>query len=105
MDFINPEQLKEPVKIENQLMSLFCYIVISAMENCRLFRCRLFGHSNHHTQHPIIYLPLKVEKEAQVRVKTAEKLSRGGIWVADTSINACTDESRSIQLQVKSIGN
>jgi len=33
------------------------------------------------------------------------KVKPGGIWLVDTSINALTNESKLIQLQVKSLGN
>jgi hypothetical protein len=33
------------------------------------------------------------------------KIRPGGIWVVGTSINALTNESKSIQLQAKSLGN
>ena len=97
MDFINPEQLKEPVEIEKAIdepVMLYRNLDDGQLQtfSLQIIRSRESSYSA-----PYYLLTVESRKGSSSSVKTAEKSSRVVFGVADTSINACTDESRSMQ--------
>ena len=105
MGFINIEQLTEPMEIERSINEPVLFYQRLDDGELKTFALRVI-----HSQEPSYSVPyqlLTVEsrKGSSSSSENGGKVKPGGIWVVDTSINALTDESKSIQLQVKSLDN
>ena len=105
MGFINPEQLNEPVEIEKSINEpvLFCRRLDDG--ELQTFALRIIRSQESSYSVPYHLLTVESRKESSSSSENGGNVKPGGIWAVDTSISALTDESKSIQLQVKSIGN
>ena len=105
MGFINPEQLKEPVEIEKAIDEPVLLYRNLGDGELQTFSLRIVRSQESSYSAPYHLLTVESRNGSSSSSENGGKLKPGGIWVADTSINAFTDESESIQLQVKSLGN
>jgi hypothetical protein len=105
MGFINPEQLKEPVEIEKAIDEPVLLYRNLGDGELQTFSLRIIQSQESSYSAPYYLLTIESRKGSSSSSKNGGKVKPGGIWVADTSINAFTDESKSIQLQVKGLGN
>jgi hypothetical protein len=105
MGFINPEQLKEPVEIEKSVNEPVLFYHHLDDGELQTFALRIIRSQESSYPAPYQLLTVESRKGSSSSSENGGKLKPGGIWVVDTSIDAFTDESKSIQLQVKSVGN
>jgi hypothetical protein len=105
MGFINPEQLKKPVEIEKSIDEPVLLYRNLGDGELQTFSLRIIRSQGSSYSAPYHLLTVESRKGNSSSSENGGKLKPGGIWVADTSINAFTDESNSIKLQVKSLGN
>ena len=105
MGFINPEQFKEPVEIEKSINEPVLFYRCLGDGELQTFAFRIIRSKESSYTAPYHLLTVESRKGSSSSSENGGKLKPGGIWVVDTSINAFTDESKSIQLQVKSLGN
>jgi hypothetical protein len=54
---------------------------------------------------PYNLLIVESRKGSSTSSENSGKVRLGGVWVVDTSVNTVNSEGKSIQLQVKSLGN
>ena len=105
MGFINPEQLSEPVEIEKPINEPVLFYHRLDDGELHTFALRIIRSQESSYSGPYHLLTVESRKGSSSSSENGGKVEPGGIWVADTSINALTDESKSIQLQVKSLEN
>ncbi|MGB2866395.1 MAG: PLD nuclease N-terminal domain-containing protein [Sedimentisphaerales bacterium] len=105
MGFINPEQLNEPVEIERPINEPVLFYRRLGDGELQTFALRIIRSQESSYLAPYHLLTVESRKGSSSSSENGGKVKPGGIWVVDTSINALTDESKSIQLQVKSLGN
>ena len=105
MGFINPEQLMEPVEIEKPINEPILFYRCLGDGELQTFALRIVRSQESSYLVPYYLLTVESRKGSSSSSENGGKVKPGGIWVADTSINALTAESKSIQLQVKSLGN
>jgi len=105
MGFINPEQLEEPVEIEKSIDEPVLFYRHLDDGELQTFALRIVRSQESLHSAPYHLLTVESRNGSSRSSENGGKLGPGGIWVIDTSINAFTDESKSIQLQVKSLGN
>ncbi len=105
MGFINPEQLNEPVEIEKPINEPVLFYRRLGDGELQTFALRIIRSQESSYLVPYHLLTVESRKGSSSSSENGGKVKPGGIWAVDTSINALTDESKSIQLQVKSLGN
>lgn len=105
MGFINPEQLKEPVEIEKAIDEPVLLYRNLGDGELHTFALRIIRSQESSYLVPYHLLTVESRNGNSSSNENGGKLKPGGIWVVDTSINAFTDENKSIQLQVKSLGD
>ncbi|OHB81441.1 MAG: hypothetical protein A2Z38_02300 [Planctomycetes bacterium RBG_19FT_COMBO_48_8] len=105
MGFINPEQLNEPVEIEKSINEPILFYRRLDDGELQTFALQIIRSQESSYLVPYHLLTVESRKGSSSSSENSGKVKAGGIWVADTSINALNDESKSIQLQVKSLGN
>jgi hypothetical protein len=105
MGFINPEQLKEPFEIEKSIDEPVLFYRYLDDGELQTFALRIIRSQESSYSAPYHLLTVESRNGGSSSTENRGKLGPGGIWVVDTSINAFTEESKSIQLQVKSLGN
>jgi hypothetical protein len=103
--FIGPEQLKEPVEIEKSVDEPVLFYSRLDDGELQTVALRIIRSQESSYTAPYQLLTVESRKDSSSSIENVGKLKPGGIWVVDTSIDAFTDEGKSIQLQVKSIGN
>ncbi len=105
MGFINPEQLSEPVEIEKPINEPVLFYRRLGDGELQTFALRIIRSQESSYLVPYHLLTVESRKGSSSSSESGGKVKPGGVWAVDTSINALTDESKSIQLQVKSLGN
>jgi len=105
MGFINPEQLSEPVEIEKPINEPVLFYRRLGDGELQTFALRIIRSQESSYLAPYHLLTVESRKGSSSSSESGGKVKPGGVWAVDTSINALTDESKSIQLQVKSLGN
>jgi len=105
MGFINPEQINEPVEIEKPINEPVLFYHRLDDGELQTFALRIIRSQESSYSAPYNLLTVESRKGSSSSSENGGKVKPGGIWVVDTSINALTDESKSIQLQVKSLDN
>jgi len=103
--FINPEQLKEPVEIEKSINEPVLFYRHLDDGELQTFALRIIRSQESSYSAPYHLLTIESRNGSSSSSENGGKLKPGGIWVVDTSINAFTDENKSIQLQVKNLGD
>ncbi|MBN2267400.1 MAG: hypothetical protein JW725_03615 [Candidatus Babeliaceae bacterium] len=102
MDFINPEQLKEPVEIEKAIdepVLLYCNLGDGELQT---FSLRIIRSQESSYSAPYYLLTIESRKGSSSSSKNGGKVKPGGIWVADTSINALLLPMKAGQYNYKS---
>lgn len=105
MGFINPEQLNEPIEIEKTINEPVLFYRRLGDGELQTFALRIIRSQESSYSVPYHLLTVESRKGSSSSSENGGKVKPGGIWVVDTSISALTNESKSIQLQVKSLGN
>ena len=105
MGFINPEQLNEPVEIEKPINEPVLFYRRLGDGELQTFALRIIRSQESSYLVPYHLLTVESRKGSSSSSENSGKIKPGGIWVVDTSINALTSESKSIQLQVKCLDN
>lgn len=105
MGFINPEQLNEPIEIEKPINEPVLFYRRLGDGELQTFALRIIRSQESSYLVPYHLLTVESRKGSSSSSENGGKVKPGGIWVVDTSINALTNESKSIRLQVKSLGN
>jgi hypothetical protein len=105
MGFINPEQLDRPIEIEKPINEPVLFYRRLGDGELQTFALRIIRSLESSNSLPYHLLTVERRKGSTSSSENGGKVNPGGIWVADTSINALTNESKSVQLQVKSLGN
>jgi len=105
MGFINPEQIKEPIEIEKSINEPVLFYRRLGDGELETFALRIIPSQEPSYLAPYNLLTVESRKGGSSSSENSGKIKPGGVWVVDTSINALTSESKSIQLQVKSLGN
>jgi hypothetical protein len=105
MGFINPEQLKEPIEIEKSINEPVLFYRRLDDGELETFALRIIPSQGPSNLSPYNLLTVESRSGSSSSSENSGKIKPGGVWVADTSINALTGESMSVQLQVKSLGN
>jgi hypothetical protein len=105
MGFINPEQLKEPVEFEKSINEPVLFYHHLDDGELQTFALRIIPSYESSYSMPYYLLTVESREGSSSSSENEGKLRPGDVWVVDTSINAFTDESKSIQLQVKSLDN
>ena len=105
MGFINPEQLNEPVEIEKPINEPVLLYRRLGDGELQTFALRIIRSQESSYLVPYHLLTVESRKGSSSSSENSGKIKPGGIWVVDTSINALTSESKSIQLQVKCLDN
>ncbi len=105
MGFINPELLKEPVEIEKSVNEPVLFYNRLDDGELQTFALRIIRLQESSYSAPYQLLTVESREGSSSSSENEGKIKPDGIWVVDTSIDAFTDENKSIQLQVKSLGN
>jgi len=105
MGFINIEQLTESMEIERSINEPVLFYQRLDDGELKTFSLRVIRSQESSYLVPYHLLTVESRKGSSSSSENGGKVKSGGIWVVGTSINALTDKSKSMQLQVKSLDN
>lgn len=101
--FINPQQLKEPIKMEKSMDEPVLFYRPLGDGNLQTFALRVIRSQESSLSAPYHLLIVESRKGSSRSSENSGRIKSGNVWAADTSINALADESKSLQIQVKSL--
>ncbi len=105
MGFINPEQLNDPIEIEKPINEPVLFYRRLGDGELQTVALRIIRSQESSYLVPYHLLTVESRKGSSSSSENGGKVMPDGVWVVDTSLNALTNKSKSIQLQVKSLGN
>jgi hypothetical protein len=103
--FINPEQLDGPIEIEKSINEPILFYWPLKDGELQTFALKIVRSQESSYLTPYHLLTVESSNGSSSMSENSGKVKPGGVWVVNTSINALTGESKSIQLQAKSLGN
>jgi hypothetical protein len=102
--FISTRQLKEPTKMEKAVGEPVLFYRPLRDGDLQTFALRVIRSQESSPSAPYHLLTVESRKGSSRSSENSGRVKSGNVWGADTSINVLADESKSLQVQVKSLG-
>jgi hypothetical protein len=101
--FINTRQLKKPIKMEKSVDEPVLFYRPLGDGDLQTFALRVIRSQESSLSAPYHLLTVESRKGSSRSSENSGRVKSGNVWGADTSINALADESKSLQVRVKSL--